>query len=266
MRNKLSPEEISLKKMGMKKALLSIVNNRTIVSVKQIESDDDGIIVFLDETGNEKPSKGLPYLGFAGCAFAYNNYDDNVSSSWNVIRKEVFRLTAQQHFHATSYMHAATSEEIVRVASLLRKVNYIPVVSFYVFQMPAAFDYHHTKIALLSAISMIISHVEQQFPKSLNKVSYIFEKSEKISWRILHHCLGGESILHGIDVGSTFFMEKDSKEPGMEMADLIAWLSGRNFANNFNSDISLGRYHDLYNAALSPWSLTENEQTLTLTS
>jgi hypothetical protein len=198
-------------------------------------ADDDelrlplrSLLVFVDETGDEDFSDpNNPTFGRGGCGALLGEYKLRIKKPWRRLKRD--RLGgANKPFHATDFEQSRpTNYQITGINAFME----LPFWRFATMcdsrtELPAGVDAH-------KAISLVtIKYFSRLVAKSdVDVVALIFEGSER-----------GDSLVrrdyelsridfrnmwgHRVEVVGRF-MPKDSMEPGLEVADLIAHTAGR---------------------------------------
>jgi hypothetical protein len=186
------------------------------------------MIIFIDETGSEDLSDPKnPTFGRGGCGCLYPKYADLIKKPWRKLKRE--RLGgANKAFHAADFEQTRpTMRQIGGINSFVAR----PFWRFAVMldartELPDGVDAH-------KAISLVTrTYVSRVVAKShVDVVALIFEGSERgdtlvkrdfeLASMDLRNVSGRRVEIEGC------FMRKDSMEPGLEVADLIAHTAGR---------------------------------------
>jgi hypothetical protein len=186
------------------------------------------LLIFVDETGNEDLSDPKnPTFGRGGCGCLYPAYRDLIKKPWRKLKRE--RLGgAVKPFHAADFEQTKpTMRQIGGINSFIAR----PFWRFAVMldsrtELPGGVDAHN-------AVSLVTSaYVSRIVAKSdVDVVALIFEGSERSDTLVKR-----DFVLAAMDLKNMrgqrvavagSFMRKDTMEPGLEVADLIAHTAGR---------------------------------------
>lgn len=184
--------------------------------------------IFIDETGNEDLGDPKnPTFGRGGCGCLHPAYKELIKKPWRRLKRE--RLGgANKPFHATDFEQTRPT---LRQISGINRFVARPFWRFAVMldartELPEGVDAH-------KAISlMTTAYVSRVVAKSdVDVVALIFEGSERgdslverdfdLATMDLRNIVGQRVAVEGC------FMQKNSMEPGLEVADLIAHTAGR---------------------------------------
>ena len=221
----------------------------------------DDILVFLDETGDVKPTKHEDFLAVCGCAFVGSHYNHILKHMWSVMRRCVFKLSPETCFHATDHLRHVDEPGLIRLESFLRNGGFAPLYSFDTFQIRYNVEDGYVKAAMLSNLAIIEEQLLQQFGKTAEEATWIFEKSKKLSHFVVAQSLSAHAMatptFHQVK-----FMDKDSREPGLEIADLITYVCRHHIIVEYGSiagsnweDGKKPQYDSLFRAAFASWPI-----------
>ena len=186
------------------------------------------MVIFVDETGNEGLSDPKnPTFGRGGCGCLYPAYNELIKKPWRKLKRE--RLGgANKPFHATDFEQTRpTMRQIGGINGFLAR----PFWRFAVMldartELPDGVDAH-------KAISlMTIAYASRVVAKyDVDVVALLFEGSDRgdsLVKRDFDLAIMDLRNMSGRRVGvEGCFMQKDSMEPGLEVADLIVHTAGR---------------------------------------
>ena len=193
------------------------------------------MVIFVDETGNEDLGDPKnPTFGRGGCGCLHPAYKELIRKPWRKLKRE--RLGgANKPFHATDFEQ---TKPTMRQISGINRFMSRPLWRFAVMldartELPDGVDAH-------KAISLITSaYVSRVVAKcDVDVVALIFEGSDRGDILVKR-----DFDLATMDVRNMFgrhvevegcFMKKNSMEPGLEIADLIAHTAGRQRCHEFS--------------------------------
>lgn len=201
---------------------------------EQLELPARSLIIFIDETGNEDLSDpNNPTFGRGGCGCLYLDYRGRIGKPWRKLKRE--RLGgANKPFHAVDFER---SKPTLRQISGINRFMALPFWRFGVMldartKLPDGVDAHKAiSLVTLAYFARLVSQAD------IDVVALIFEGSERgdtlvkrdydLATMSLKNRLGQRVEVEGC------FMRKDSMEPGLEVADLIAHTAGRQRRHEF---------------------------------
>lgn len=188
----------------------------------------NSFIVFIDETGVEDLSDpGNPTFGRAGCGCRYSEYDEIIRRPWRRLKRE--RLGgSQKPFHAVEFERSKpTRRQIGGINEFMRRPFWrFGVMLDKTTTLPNGMDAH-------KAISLVTHTYFARFVEKLDveTVALIFEGSQRgdgLVRRDYEKSAPSLRNIHGRTVNfEGYFMNKNSAEPGLEVADLIAHTTSR---------------------------------------
>jgi hypothetical protein len=186
------------------------------------------MLVFIDETGNESlDDPKNPTFGRGGCGCLYPEYKDLIKKPWRKLKRE--RLGgANKPFHATDFEQTRpTMRQIGGINTFVAR----PFWRFAVMldartELPEGVDAHKAISLVTTAyISRLVAK------RDIDVVALVFEGSDRgdslvkrdfdLATMDLRNMSGRSVAVEGC------FMRKNSMEPGLEVADLIAHTAGR---------------------------------------
>ncbi len=186
------------------------------------------LIVFVDETGIEDYSDPKnPTFGRGGCAVLGGEYRRMIKRPWRKLKREKLG-GATKPFHATDFEHSKpTRRQITAINRFLRRPFWrFAVMSDGRTELPPGVDGHRA-VSLITV--KFVSEMVATF--DVNAVALVFEASDR----------GNALVERDFDLASMrfvnnaglrievdgYFMDKNSMEPGLEVADLVAHTAGR---------------------------------------
>lgn len=227
-------------KTNIKKTFLrELIVELTISSLSYEASD---LLIFVDDTGVEKRSAEHPVFGLGGCALHGHAYDV-IKPVWMKLRRDVFQLQDGAKFHATDVLPRLSVEQLALVTAFLARPQprkFAAVVNRRSAINPGD-ELEVVNEGVMSTVSDLCGH------EPFQRVYWIIEHSDRLSRAIVqagppHYYGAGEpKNIH-------FFMKASAKEPGLEISDLIVFITGRHFRQRL---VNKSMYQDQINAAFS---------------
>lgn len=223
------------------------------------------LLVFVDETGNEDLSDPRnPTFGRGGCAIMAERYRTKLSKPWRQLKREKLG-GARRPFHATDFEQSRPDRsKILAINQFLKR----PFWRFATMldartTLPEGVDAHQ-------AISWVtINFLRQAVPQTgATAVALVFEASERGDPLVRRdYPLDGLNITNRagqpIPVDG-YFMPKESMEPGLEIADLIAHTSGRQRRRQHSGaeGTNLDFQHTFWHSPIPPAFISINSMAL----
>ena len=188
----------------------------------------DTLAVFIDETGIEDYSDPKnPTFGRGGCAVLGPQYPKLIKKPWRQLKREKLG-GATRLFHATEFEHSGPRKvQISAINRFLRQPFWrFAVMSDAKTALPPGIDGHR-------AVSLVTVRFVTRLAATSDAevVALVFESSERgnklverdfdlASMRLFNRA-GAGVVVDG------YFMDKASREAGLEVADLVAHTAGR---------------------------------------
>lgn len=186
------------------------------------------LLVFVDETGIEDYSDpNNPTFGRGGCAVLGGEYKKTIKRPWRRLKREKLG-GAIKPFHATEFeLSKPTRIQITAINRFLRQPFWrFAVMSDGRTELPPGVDGHRAvSLITVKFVSKVVATLD------VNAVALVFEASDrgdalvKRDFDLASMRLVNNVGLH-IEVDG-YFMNKNSMEPGLEVADLVAHTAGR---------------------------------------
>ena len=230
---------------------------------KMVDYKDNDILIFIDDTGEEKLSKDHYVYGLGGCIMLGKDYDV-IKSSWNKIRnmgQKEFGVPASVAFHAAKHCHKGPKQRMKHISEFMKNSSFgrfFHMVDVHTLAEPGLKNY----------ISPVIDGVNHQVSLLLGEYSdcayWILEKSNRQSPAMIEAMFQNAVLFRHPGSGNNqiFFLEKKTIEPGLEWADIIAWSEGTRLR-----DALLGRtetskkFSELHEATFGDKSKSVSERT-----
>jgi hypothetical protein len=152
-----------------KKHLKNLIENWTIESLSY---DTNDLLIFIDDTGDEKLSKGQPVFGLGGCACRSADYD-TLKITWTKLRREVFGLADEEEFHASALLRNLSAEKLTAVTEFLA----LP----YWYRLSYVVDQNSNIPAYIGNLSSVIAGI-----RSLANELFYNETPTSVHWIIEH--------------------------------------------------------------------------------
>ncbi len=186
------------------------------------------LLVFVDETGIEDYSDPKnPTFGRGGCAVLGKGYGDKIKHPWRKLKREKLG-GANKPFHAAEFER--TRPKLVQITSINRFLRQsfwrFAVMSDGGTKLPPGVDGHRAvSLVTVNFVSRMVATCDA------NVVALVFEASERGNALVQRDFdLANMNLVNRagqlVEVDG-YFMDKKSKEPGLEVADLIAHTAGR---------------------------------------
>ena len=189
----------------------------------------DMLVVFVDETGNEDYSDPKnPTFGRGGCAVLGAEYKRLIKKPWRKLKRDKLG-GATKPFHAVEFEQSRpTKVQITGINRFLQGLFWrFAVMSDARTKLPPGIDGHRAiSLVTIKFVTRLVAVYD-----NIKTVALVFEASGR----------GDELVKRDFDLANMnlanrsgnrievegFFMEKKFKEPGLEVADLIAHTAGR---------------------------------------
>lgn len=213
----------------MKTLMLEIDNGKTI-SIKE-----DTLLVFLDETGNEKlKDKKFPIFGLGGCAIPAKYYHSLIDLPWKKLRKEILG-NPDKALHAAELKMDSLSKESLNelgkffVKSLIKRIA--TVISDKTFFED---NYGNYQVAA-SVVSKKITEISLQNP-DLKSIAIFFEHSDSGNKLIKKYFRDIDFKNHGMTADIERYIARKGVTPGLDIADFIMHAAGTQTKNRISGD------------------------------
>lgn len=179
----------------------------------------DCLAVFIDDTGHELLAKDHPVYGLGGCAALGAQYTRLIVQPWRKVRAAVTG-SPNEPLHAHAFGRHSTEEQKKAMAQFFQDY---PFMRFGVAGSTAT--------RCTPEISFMRTVVESLKPRvvevakfsPLRSMAVIFESNERVNNLIQEYFGSFQLQENGTPIPVEFyFMPKDAKEPGLEVADFVA--------------------------------------------
>jgi hypothetical protein len=192
------------------------------------------LMVFCDETGDERyADTRYPVFGRGGCIVMGAEYQNRIVRPWQKLLRQI--KWGSRPFHTSEFVQRLGGLDRGAADAQIEAINQFATHGFYRFgltthvgtALPEQVDGH--QIVSMALADVVRKSVSACTPSS---IAFIFEDSERsnklverdfqLEYLSMYDLFGYEIPVDG------FFMPKFAREPGMEVADLIAHTAGDN--------------------------------------
>lgn len=194
-----------------------------------LELATDTLLIFLDETGQEKfKDKNYPIFGYGGCALMGRDYETLIYNPWREIKHNNFG-DLNYRFHSTTIGKPNVRLEI-DLSTFFESLyfsRFAVVAKEKTFINPSLTAYQSVFFATLLGIKNICKSYSD-----FTSITLVFESSERIDKLVEQHFASAVFTINNMDIPVyKYFMSKQRSEPGLEVADYIVHAAGRNEMN-----------------------------------
>jgi Protein of unknown function (DUF3800) len=201
-----------------------------LLQQNQLQLVPDTLLIFLDETGDEKYSDPKhPVFGIGGCALTSNEYASRMVGPWEALKNDVLGL-AGQPFHAVDFERARRPRqqrhaEISAINQFLMRSFYrLAVTTDINTKRPAGFDGHAT------VSTVIFEYIRRLIARHTTRRCMVFFEhthrcAELLERNLPIHTMDARNLIGERVMPEGFTMPKTSMEAGLEIADLIIHTS-----------------------------------------
>lgn len=228
--------------------LKKLINRMT---VDRLHYNQNDLLIFMDETGNPKLNQQHSVFGVGGCAVIASDYTRFLKPEWYVAKSEIFNLSFRQPFHAHHHLKYASDVQIKDLAMFIRNSPlkmFIQLINRRTMIEPLASGLDAVLEGICSSVQGLIFE-----PYQIDR--WIFEHSDDLSRQAIVSMMEhGKNYFHmqrsEKNSAGLSFLRKQMAEPGLEISDLISYVSGLYWRNapNFRpvyNDILVESFGDL---------------------
>lgn len=199
---------------------------KTIQTLDIGQLEENTLLVFLDETGDEElKDNNHPIFGYGGCAVMLEDYNRLVYEPWRDLKQKCFG-NSDHLLHATK----------IRRPSLLYRREAKTFFQTKAFSRFAAITKRSTSIdptftkyvATHYGAIVAIRNIAQWYFQNTS-ITLIMESSARLDPMVEKYFGDITFAIDGVEIPlHKYFLSKDAGEPGLEVADHIVRTSGRN--------------------------------------
>ena len=188
----------------------------------KVECDENTILIFLDETGNQLFSdKKFPIFGLGGCIIQVKHFNNQISIPWNMMKEKYFN-GANKNLHAAD-LRDPSGKQINALNNFFSKYQFGRIASLTGEKSLFPKDLKPYLLVSRSLWERIV-HVIKWIPCS--QIFIIYEYS--IQGKELRNYFASYKIKYGNNLKPIMYglMDKTSKNAGLEVADFIIHTAG----------------------------------------
>lgn len=210
-------------------------------TVEAIHYDAGDLLIFADDTGDEKRSEGQPVFGLGGCALLGAAYDA-LKPAWADLRREAFQLSDDAQFHTTDLLPSLSAGQLSLVTDFLGSPKFRKYANIVTRQSAI-----HDEVGELDAvIKGVSSAVDLLFlDETVQRAHWIIEHSDRLCRAMI---TTGQSPNYHRCSQTVSFMKKQAREPGLEISDLIIFIVGKHYRDELSGKRT---YYDQMTAMFS---------------
>jgi hypothetical protein len=191
-------------------------------TVEEIQINPEWLYFFGDESGHEKLGPGHKVFAIGFCFFLGELYE-RVRNSWSELRKDVFKVPEENHFHAKKHFPKVKGAALAKLIAFLSSES-IYFVGAYI--KPTAFIYDNERIigSILESVNLSANQMVGSTMGKVERDEWYFEHSHRLNPKLM---MGGTPLIRvSKSNGGIQFVRKSSLIAPMEIADLVSHVIG----------------------------------------
>lgn len=200
---------------------------------QRISIEEDSLLVFIDETGDDKASdKNYPIFGLGGCALFSQDYDHLIHTPWTIFKRKILGNT-EGVLHASDIELDNISQDELNLIGEFFKNGEFKRFGF-ILTSKTSHGVHINKYQILA--KLICKHIIDitNNYKAIRKLYIFFEHSTGGNKSINKYFREIDFINDGLKVQVQIIVSRKGIVNGLEVADFIIQAAGNQSRNRLN--------------------------------